>query len=66
VIWGFAASRAGVSYTLLGAAVLFLGSLLLAARLFDRPFTQRAIIIASYTAGINPSTTWPPQYNRHQ
>jgi predicted MFS family arabinose efflux permease len=36
VIWGFAASRAGVSYTLLGAAVLFLASLL-AARLFDRP-----------------------------
>jgi Transmembrane secretion effector len=36
VIWGFAASIAGVSYTLLGAAVLFLTSLLLAARLFDR------------------------------
>jgi MFS family permease len=36
VIWGFAASIAGVSYTLLGAAVLFLASLLLAARLFDQ------------------------------
>jgi predicted MFS family arabinose efflux permease len=36
VIWGLAASIAGVSYTLLGAAVLFLTSLLLAARLFDR------------------------------
>src|ERR1700730_3271022 len=36
VIWGFAASIAGVSYTLLGAAVLFLASLLLAARFFDR------------------------------
>jgi hypothetical protein len=30
VIWGFAASIAGVSYTLLGAALLFLTSLLLA------------------------------------
>jgi MFS family permease len=36
VIWDFAASIAGVSYTLLGAAVLFLTSLLLAAQLFDR------------------------------
>src|ERR1700732_811 len=36
VIWGLAASIAGVSHTLLGAAVLFLTSLLLAARLFDR------------------------------
>jgi hypothetical protein len=36
VIWGFAASIAGVSYTLLGAAVLFLASLLVAARLFDQ------------------------------
>jgi ABC-type multidrug transport system permease subunit len=35
VIWGFAASMAGVSYALLGAAVLFLASLLLAAQLFD-------------------------------
>jgi len=52
VIWGFAASIAGVSYTLLGAAVLFLASLLLAARLFDQQNTQRPIIIASYTAGI--------------
>ena len=33
VIWGFAAAIAGTSYTLLGAAVLFLTSLLLARRL---------------------------------
>jgi MFS family permease len=36
VIWGSAASIVGSSYTLLGAALLFLTSLLLAARLFDR------------------------------
>jgi MFS family permease len=36
VIWGFAASIVGSSYTLLGAAVLFLTSLLLVARLFDK------------------------------
>jgi len=33
VIWGSAAARVGASYTLLGAAVLFLTSLLLARRL---------------------------------
>jgi hypothetical protein len=33
VIWGSAAAIAGASYTLLGAAVLFLTSLLLARRL---------------------------------
>ena len=33
VTWGLAASIAGVSHTLLGAAVLFLASLLLARRL---------------------------------
>ena len=33
VIWGSAASIAGAGYTLLGAAVLFLTSLLLASRL---------------------------------
>jgi len=33
VIWGSATSIAGASYTLLGAAVLFLTSLLLARRL---------------------------------
>jgi len=33
VIWGLTASIAGASYTLLGAAVLFLTSLLLARRL---------------------------------
>jgi hypothetical protein len=33
VIWGSAASIAGAGYTLLGAAVLFLGSMLLARRL---------------------------------
>jgi hypothetical protein len=33
VIWGSAASIAGAGYTLLGAAVLFLGSVLLARRL---------------------------------
>jgi hypothetical protein len=33
VIWGSAAATAGASYTLLGAAVLFLTSLLLARRL---------------------------------
>jgi hypothetical protein len=33
VIWGSAASLAGASYTLVGAAVLFLTSLLLARRL---------------------------------
>jgi MFS family permease len=33
VIWGFAASIAGTSYTLFGAAILFLMSLVLAGRL---------------------------------
>jgi hypothetical protein len=33
VMWGSAASLAGASYTLVGAAVLFLTSLLLARRL---------------------------------
>jgi predicted MFS family arabinose efflux permease len=36
VIWGSAAAIAGASYTLLGAAILFLMSLLLAARLLDQ------------------------------
>jgi len=44
VIWGSAGAIAGASYTLLGAAVLFLTSLLLARRLsinFARNFEER-------------------------
>jgi hypothetical protein len=45
VIWGSAGAIAGASYTLLGAAVLFLTSLLLARRAFDqlcgKPRTKR-------------------------
>jgi hypothetical protein len=40
VIWGSAASIAGTSYTLLGAAVLFLTSLLLARRRLSIDFAR--------------------------
>ena len=51
VIWGSAAAIAGASYTLLGAAVLFLTSLLLARRLSINFAGKRQETVSGFLSG---------------